>query len=89
MKLFRNKQYQKKEIKFFKKHPNLISKYEKILKKLKNNPFDESLKTHKLKGDLKEFYACSLDYQYRIILNIVIIDDVIYLIDIGTHDEVY
>ena len=38
----------------------------KILKKLKNNPFDESLKTHKLKGDLKEFYACSLDYQYRI-----------------------
>ena len=89
MKLFRNKQYQKKEIKFFKKHHNLISKYEKILKKLKNNPFDESLKTHKLKGDLKEFYACSLDYQYRIILNIVIIDDIIYLIDIGTHDEVY
>ena len=49
----------------------------------------KSLKTHKLKGDLKEVYACSLDYQYRIILNIVIIDNVIYLIDIGTHDEVY
>ena len=38
MKLFRNKQYQKKEIKFFKKHPNLISKYEKNSKKTKKQP---------------------------------------------------
>ena len=53
MKLLRNKQFKKKEIKFFKKHPDLISKYEKILQKLQTNPFDENLKTHKLKGELK------------------------------------
>ncbi len=81
--------YKRIERKFFKKHPNLVYKYSKILKQLQVNPFDSSLKTHKLKGRLKELYSCSLDYQYRIIISIVIIDNKIYLTDIGTHDEAY
>ncbi len=89
MKLIRNEIYQRKERKFFKKHAHLLDKYAEILKKLKNNPFDPSLKTHKLKGEFSEFHACSLTYEYRIVCVIVIHDDVITLVDIGTHDDVY
>ncbi|MBI4138230.1 MAG: type II toxin-antitoxin system mRNA interferase toxin, RelE/StbE family [Candidatus Wildermuthbacteria bacterium] len=31
------------------------------------NPFDPSLKTHKLKGGLREFFSFSLSHRYRII----------------------
>jgi len=89
MRLEKTNYYSKIEKKFFKKHQNLLSKYSLILKKLQNNPFDNSLKTHKLKGNLSEFYACSLNYEYRIVMIIEIIDDKIILINIGTHDDVY
>ncbi|MEA2027646.1 MAG: type II toxin-antitoxin system mRNA interferase toxin, RelE/StbE family [Campylobacterota bacterium] len=79
----------KKSKKFFKKHPDLQTKFKSIIQQLTQDPFEPSLKTHKLKGNLQEFHACSLTYQYRILLSIVIVDNIIYLIDIGTHDEVY
>lgn len=79
----------KKSKKFLKRHPNLKDKFKNIINQLSLNPFEASLKTHKLKGNLKELYACSLNYEYRLILSIVIIDNEIYLLDIGTHDEVY
>ncbi|MFK5975270.1 MAG: type II toxin-antitoxin system mRNA interferase toxin, RelE/StbE family [Sulfurovum sp.] len=81
--------FRKKSKKFFKRHPNLKYKFKNIINQLSLNPFEPSLKTHKLKGNLKELYACSLNYEYRLILSIVIIDNEIYLLDIGTHDEVY
>ena len=87
--LVRDDKYTKIERKFFKRNPHLIDKYATILKKLQINVFDKSLKTHKLKGKLSELYSCSLDYQYRIIISIVIIDNKIYLVDIGTHSQVY
>jgi addiction module RelE/StbE family toxin len=81
--------FEKKSIKFFKKHRDLVPKFKKVIKKLTNDPFENSLKTHKLKGNLSDFYACSLTYQYRIILTIEIRDEEIFLVNIGTHDEVY
>ena len=89
MTLIKNDSYLKYERKFFKKHKNLISKYSKVLKQLEENPFNPSLNTHKLKGKLKDFYSCSLDYEHRIILSIIIMDEKVYLIDIGNHNEVY
>ena len=89
MKLYRTKYFQKIEKKFLKKHQNLLQKYGTVLKLLQENPFENSLKTHKLKGDLAEYYACSLNYEFRIILTIKIIDDEVYLVNIGSHDEVY
>lgn len=62
MNLVKDDDYKRKERKFFKKRPHLIDKYGEVLEKLKTNPFDPSLKTYKLKGDLSEFYACSLTY---------------------------
>ncbi|MFK5971109.1 MAG: hypothetical protein QM487_13455, partial [Candidatus Marithrix sp.] len=75
MRLIRNKFYQKKEQKFFKKHPNLLDKYANILKKLNTNISDPKLKLHKLQGKLKDFHAVSLNYEYRIILLIKVIDE--------------
>ena len=56
MKLIKNENFQRKERKFFRKHTDLLSKYGEVLNKLKTNPFDASLKTHKLKGEFSEFY---------------------------------
>ena len=75
--------------KFFDKQPLLREKFKEILHKLIVNPFERTLKTHKLKGELGELYSCSLSYEYRIILHITIADKTIYLVDIGSHDEVY
>ncbi len=84
-----SEKYEKKAKKFFKKHPNLKDKYIKTLKLLSLNPFHPSLRLHKLQGKQKEFYSVSIDMEYRIIIDFIIIDERIILIDIGPHDEVY
>ncbi|OGZ33814.1 MAG: hypothetical protein A3I88_03490 [Candidatus Portnoybacteria bacterium RIFCSPLOWO2_12_FULL_39_9] len=50
----------------------------------RENPFDSRLKTHKLKGELKECYAYSVDYSYRVLFHFINRKTVLYL-DIGTH----
>ena len=81
--------FERTSIKFFKKHRDLVPRFKKVIDQLKDNPFDSSLKTHKLKAGLSGYYACSLNYKYRIILTIEIIDEEIILVDIGSHDRVY
>ena len=49
------------------------------------DPFDVRLKTHKLKGRLKDYWSYSIDYQYRIIFRFIDTQTVLYY-DIGTHD---
>ncbi len=77
--------YSSKFDKEYKKLPLRIKisaeKKEKIFKK---DPFDPSLKTHKLTGKLKEYYSFSIDYQYRIIFEIVK-KDVVWFHSVGTH----
>lgn len=89
MRLDKEKSYLKREVKFFKKHPELLDKYAVILKKLSNDPFEPSLKLHKLQGNLEKFHAVRLTYEYRIVLILIIVDEQIILVDIGTHDDVY
>ena len=81
--------FDKKSVKFFKKHRDLVPKFKTLIQKLTEDPFESSLKTHKLKGNLSEFHACSLTYQYRVVLTIEIKDEEIILVNIGTHDDVY
>jgi len=52
------------------------------------NPFNVKLKTHKLSGTLKDCWAFSVDYNFRIIFKFIDKNKVL-LIDIGSHDEVY
>ena len=81
--------FDKRSVKFFKKHRDLVPKFKILIEKLTQDPFESSLKTHKLKGNLSEFYACSLTYQYRVVLTIEIKDEEIILVNIGSHDDVY
>ncbi len=89
MRLDKTSKYQKIEKKFFKKHPSLVDDYCIVLEKLSFNPFDSSLKTHKLSGKLDGLYACSLGFEYRMLLTIEIKEDVVTLVALGSHDEVY
>ena len=73
--------------KLFKRNPALRERFKQAVEKLITDPFDPSLKTHKLSGELKGFWSCSVTYEIR--LRFKIINNIIELIDIGTHDEVY
>ncbi len=76
-----------------KKHPNLREDIEGTLRILVQNPFAPQLEAHKLKGKLSGSWACSAGYDLRIIFDFIKNEkqkeDDIFLIEIGTHDEVY
>lgn len=75
--------------KFIKKHPEIISQYEKTLKLLELNPKHPSLRLHKLKGKLSELYSISINISYRITITFIIENNIIIPINIGAHDEGY
>ena len=75
------------------------SKFERVYKKLslkekliaekrekifRQNPFDPRLKTHKLKGKLKDKWSFSLTYSQRVLFNFYKDGEVIFY-DIGDH----
>ncbi len=74
-----------------KKNPHLVVDIQKTLELLAEDAFHSSLKTHKLKGNFVGSWACSVDYDLRIIFEFVQHDDseAILLEAIGSHDEVY
>jgi len=91
MKLIATRKFSKKYSKIFKKQPDLISKIEKTLQKISTNPFDESLGTHKLKGNLSGLYASKVTDDIRIIFDFVQEENelCILLLTFGSHDDVY
>ena len=76
-----------------KRQPELKKQIEERLVLLAKNPFEPLLQTHKLQGKLTGAWACSVEYDCRIVFSFVKNEDSgeeeILLIDIGTHDEVY
>lgn len=76
-----------------KKYPKLAKDIERTLEQLVEDPFDARLETHKLKGKLSGTWACRVGYDLRIIFDFVKQadekEDGIFLIEIGTHEEVY
>ncbi len=58
--------YLKRAKKFFKKHPELITQYEKTIKLLELNPVNSSLRLHRLKGKLNDLYSVSINISYRL-----------------------
>ena len=81
--------YINKAKRFVKKHPELITQYEKTLKILENDPHHPSLRLHRLKGKLKELHSISINISYRITLEFYLKDKEIVLVNVGHHDEVY
>lgn len=72
---------------FLKKHPVLHDIVEDRLDILQKNPFAADLKTHHLTGKLKGALAISITYEYRLVF--LVERNEIWLLAIGTHDEVY
>jgi addiction module RelE/StbE family toxin len=69
----------------------LVRKYSQykdiIIKKtllFKENPFEPSLRTHKLSGSLEGYYAFSVNYSLRIVFRFIDNDKVFFVV-IGTH----
>ncbi len=74
-------------------NPKLKTQIFQVLEQLATDPFQPSLKTHKLKGSLEGLWACWVEYDSRIIFLFEGDpeggEDVILLVDIGSHNEVY
>ncbi len=87
MKLIWGSSFRRAFKKIVKSDPALKDKVAQSLELLLKDPFNPSLKTHKLSGRLKEFWAFIIEYDCRIVFQFVNHD--ILLIDIGKHDEVY
>jgi len=79
--------------KITKKNPELKDQIVNVLRLLANDPFTPSLKSHKLGGDLAGLWSCFVDPDCRIFFNFSedeeLLEMVILLIDIESHDEVY
>lgn len=60
----------------------LAEKREEIFRQ---NAFGTRLKTHRLKGKLKNFWSFSITYSYRILFKLTTKNNVIFY-DIGNHD---
>jgi len=75
------------------RNSHLQTRIEYILQQMQDDIFLPQLSTHTLKGELSGLKACSCGYDYRIIFSLEIDsntkEEVIVLMDIGTHDEVY
>lgn len=81
--------YVKRAKKFIKKHPEVINQYKKTLKLLEINPSHPSLRLHKLKGVISEFYSVSINLSYRIMIDFIIKENKIIPISIGKHEDGY
>ena len=75
------------------KNPQLRIAIAKALRQLENDCYHSSLRTHKLTGNLADVWSCSIDYQYRILFEFIkdskTEENVILLLNLGSHDEVY
>ncbi|KWT85469.1 type II toxin-antitoxin system RelE/ParE family toxin [Candidatus Magnetominusculus xianensis] len=81
------KSFSKRTFKLSSNNPILKNAISKVFLKLEENPFDQSLDTHKLSGNLKDRYSCFVTRDIRITFRLS--DNIISLLNIGSHDEVY
>lgn len=71
--------------KLVQRNPQLTKKMMKTVNLMKNDLDHPSLRLHKLAG--YQIYSVSVDMSIRIIFHLK--SDIIYLLNIGTHEEVY
>ena len=92
-KLGSSKSFEKVYKKFTRNNEGFKQNNQKALKLLEEDYFSLPLKPHRLSGHLMGMLACSCGYDCRIIFSVEKgkekIEEIILLIDIGTHNEVY
>ena len=82
-------QYEKRALRFLKRHPELEKQYLKTLQLLEANPHHPSLRLHLLTGRLSGVYSVSINLSYRITLELLLKDQEIIPVNVGDHDTVY
>jgi len=77
--------------KWLKSHPDAEPSIAASLELLLTDPAHPALRTHKLYGSMAGSWACSAGYDLRIVFDYGLLsgEAVIFLLAIGTHDEVY
>lgn len=75
--------------KFYKEYKRLSAEIKKQAEKqetiFRQNPFDPRLKTHRLIGNLKNFWSFSIDYKTRIIFEFES-ENTVWFHSVGSHD---
>jgi mRNA interferase YafQ len=75
------------------RNSELQEKVMKTLEQMTEDVFVSSLGTHKLGGNLDGIYACSCGYDCRVLFSIEpdseTESELIILLDVGNHDDVY
>lgn len=74
---------------FARKPPDLLKQDEKTLQLLESNPFHPSLRLHPLSGKLHGLLFVSITTRDRIAMEIIIHEENIILVNVGTHEDVY
>lgn len=57
------------------------------LRRFANDPADPLLRVHKLRGDLRDYRAFSVDEDLRVLFRWD--GEIAFLVNLGSHDEVY
>lgn len=85
--------FEKAYRKFVRRHPWYQQKLDHALRQIPEDVYAPGLETHKLSGKLAGLWACTCGYDCRIVFALEkdrsTDVEVIVLIDIGTHEEVY
>ena len=74
---------------FLKQHPEFDPLVRRTLDRLRDDPYDPRIGLHSLGGQFVGQHAFRISRDYRIRLLMIVRDEMIELLDIGTHDEVY
>lgn len=88
-KLVFTESYERRVRRFLKKHPEIRSQYDKTIRLLELNPHHPSLRLHRLEGSLSDLHSVSINMSYRITMELLVTDETIIPVNIGTHDDVY
>jgi mRNA interferase YafQ len=79
--------------KFTKRNSELRERVQKTLEQMTEDVLAANLDTHKLSGSLDGINACSCGYDCRVLFSIdrdpETESEVIILLDVGNHDDVY
>lgn len=84
-------QYHREFLKSYKKriapYPKLEKQFQAQLEKLLKDSKDPSLRDHKLIGERKNFRSFSVTGDIRVVY--IIVENSIWLFDIGSHNQIY
>ena len=83
-----SERYNRRAARFLRRHPDMREAYRKTLLLLEANPHHPSLRLHPLRGRLQGLHSASINLRYRITLELLIEDQKLIPIDIGSHDVV-